>query len=271
MIIFPHCKINIGLQILQKRSDGFHDIATVFYPIPFTDVLEVISAEDTSFHATGNPIPGEKKDNLCLKAYHLLKKDFPHRLPPVSIHLHKIIPAGAGLGGGSSDAAFMLRVLNEKYHLKLTQVQLLHYANQLGSDCAFFLQDKPCYATGRGNELFPLTKEDLRQYHFVLVCPDIHINTAWAYSKVIPHIPHRSVLDLVREPLETWEETVANDFERPVFETYPSLKKIKETLYKEGAVYASLSGSGATVYGIFRKEVIKQKAFSFENARVFYF
>lgn len=270
MIQFPPCKINIGLQILRKRQDGYHDIATVFYPLPLTDVLEVISAKETSLHITGNPVPGEEKDNLCLKAYHLLKKDF-HKLPPVSIHLHKVIPTGAGLGGGSSDAAFTLKLLNEKYKLQLTPDQLLYNANQLGSDCAFFLQDKPCYATGRGNELFPLTKEDLRQYHFALVCPDIRINTAWAYSKVMPHIPHRSLLDLIREPVETWEGTVANDFERPVFEAYPVLKKIRETLYKQGAIYASLSGSGATVYGIFPERGIKQKALSFENAQTFYF
>lgn len=270
MITFPHCKINIGLQILQKRPDGFHDIATVFYPVPLKDVLEVVSSEETSFHVTGSSIPGDEKDNLCLKAYHLLKKDF-HKLPPAGIYLHKVIPIGAGLGGGSSDAAFTLKILNEKYNLKLSPGQLLKYANQLGSDCAFFLQDKPCYATGKGNELYPLTQEDLGQYHFVLVCPDIHINTAWAYSKVIPGIPHRSVLDLVREPLDTWDGTVINDFEHPVFETYPQLKRIKERLYKEGALYASLSGSGATVYGIFRKEAAKQKALSFENARIFYF
>jgi 4-diphosphocytidyl-2-C-methyl-D-erythritol kinase len=270
MIKFPPCKINIGLQILRKRQDGYHDIATVFYPLPLTDVLEVISAKETSLHITGNPVPGEEKDNLCLKAYHLLKKDF-HRLPAVSIYLHKVIPTGAGLGGGSSDAAYMLRILNKKYNLQIPPARLLHYADQLGSDCAFFLQDKPCYATGRGNELFPLTKEDLSGYHFVLVCPDIHINTAWAYGKVIPHIPHRSVLDLVRERIETWEETIVNDFEHPVFETYPSLKKIKETLYKQGALYASLSGSGAAVYGIFPEKGIKQKALSFESARTFYF
>lgn len=270
MITFPHCKINIGLQILQKRADGFHDIATVFYPIPLNDVLEIITAGETSFHATGNPIPGEEKDNLCLKAYHLLKKDFSHKLPPVSIHLHKVIPTGAGLGGGSADAAFTLRLLNEKYHLKFTHEQFLRYANQLGSDCAFFLQDRPCYATGRGNELYPLKKEDLGLYHFVLVCPDIHINTAWAYSSVIPHIPHRSVLDLVRDPMEAWEGIVVNDFEHPVFEAYPQLKKIKEALYKQGALYASLSGSGACVFGIFKKEV-NQKNMIFEGATVYFF
>ncbi|MGH2644604.1 MAG: 4-(cytidine 5'-diphospho)-2-C-methyl-D-erythritol kinase, partial [Chitinophagaceae bacterium] len=224
-----------------------------------------------ALYITGNPVPGNEKDNLCLRAWHILKKDFHHKLPPVNIHLHKVIPTGAGLGGGSSDATFMLRLLNEKYNLNLKQEQFLDYADQLGCDCAFFLQNKPCYATGRGNELYPLTQRDLSGYQFVLVCPDIHINTAWAYNKVIPNIPHHSVLDLIREPVETWEETVINDFERPVFETYPQLKKIKDTLYKQGAVYASLSGSGATVYGIFRKGSTKQKALSFENARIFYF
>lgn len=271
MIQFPPCKINIGLQILNKRKDGFHDIATVFYPVPLTDVLEVITSENTSIHISGNSIPGKEEDNLCLKAWRLLKKDFHHKLPEVDIYLYKKIPTGAGLGGGSSDAAYMLRLLDEKYHLGLTNDQLLKYAGMLGSDVAFFLQDHPCYATGKGDELYPLTKENLSNYHIVLICPDVHINTAWAYGKVIPHIPKRSVLDMVGEPIENWEGKVVNEFEHPVFEEYPSLKKIKENLYRHGALFASMSGSGSAIYGIFPKENFNPSLFAYENTKGFYF
>jgi 4-diphosphocytidyl-2-C-methyl-D-erythritol kinase len=268
MIIFPHCKINIGLQVISRREDGFHDIATVFYPLPLTDVLEIITANKISFHATGIGIPGDEAGNLCLKAYHLLQKDFPD-LPPVSIHLHKAIPIGAGLGGGSSDAAFTLRLLNEKYHLDLSEVQLSDYAIRLGSDCAFFLQDKPCYATGRGNELSLFTHGELSGYQLVVVCPDIHVDTAWAYNKIAAKTPSRSLPDLVSQPVANWRDVVINDFETPVFEVHPILAGIKEALYTRGAYYASMSGSGSAIFGIFPKDK-RVNDLAFENAKLFF-
>jgi len=270
MIIFPPCKINIGLQVISRRDDGYHNIATSFYPLPLTDALEIITSAELSFHVSGNAIPGNTKDNLCLKAYHLLKKDYP-RLPPVDIYLHKVIPIGAGLGGGSSDAAYMLRLLNTKHRLAITWEKLQKYASMLGSDCAFFLQDRPCCATGRGDQLYPFSGEDLSHYHFMLVCPDIHINTAEAYKGIIPAMPSVPLPDLLRRPIDTWKDTLVNDFEKPVFEAYPALAEIKETLYRHGALYASLSGSGAAVYGIFPKEHKRQDKLHFGNAAVFFF
>lgn len=268
MIIFPPCKINIGLQVLSRRKDGYHNLSSLFYPLPLTDVLEIISAKELSFHPTGIPIPGKPEDNLCQKAWHLLKENFAS-LPPVAIHLHKHIPIGAGLGGGSSDGANMLLLLNRKYNLNLTPDQLKDYASRLGSDCAFFIQDHPCYVTGRGDELFPFTLESLHGYHFVLVCPDIHIDTGWAYSKIMPKIPSHSLLDLVREPVETWKDNVINDFESPVLAAYPLLATIRKTLYNQGAVYVSMSGSGSSMYGIFKE--VPAETLHFEGVSVFSF
>lgn len=272
MIIFPACKINIGLQVIARREDGFHEIATVFYPLPLSDVLEVVTSEEknTTFHLSGDPVPGSQDDNLCLKAYRMLKNDFA-ALPQVHIYLHKGIPIGAGLGGGSSDAAAMLKLLNAKYGLGLSPDRLANYAARLGSDCAFFLQDRPCYATGRGEELYPFTQEDLGDYHFILVCPEVHISTAWAYGKVVAKHPVRSLLDLVREPVVNWKGKVINDFEKPVFDAYPELAKIRDALYRQGALYASLSGSGAALFGIFPKEGWRVDEEAFGTAKVFHF
>lgn len=272
MIIFPPSKINIGLQVISRRGDGFHEIATVFYPLPLSDVLEVVTAGEnkTSFYPSGITVPGAEADNLCVKAYHLLKKDFP-QLPDVNIYLHKVIPTGAGLGGGSSDAAAMLKLLTAKYRLDIPAGRLAAYAALLGSDCAFFLQDRPCYATGRGEELYPFTQEDLGAYHFTVVCPDVHIDTAWAYQNVLPRTPARSLLDFVREPVETWRGKVVNDFEKPVFDAHPELARIKEALYRQGALYASLSGSGASLYGIFPRGAGQPPDFSFPDAAIFRF
>lgn len=271
MITFPSCKVNIGLQVIARRGDGFHEIATVFYPLPLADVLEIVTSQATpSIHLSGIPVPGDQADNLCMKAYQMLRQDFA-AIPPVHMYLHKVIPLGAGLGGGSSDAAATLRLLNTKYSLGLADTRLSEYAARLGSDCAFFLQQRPCYATGRGEELYPFTREDLSDYHFVLVCPDVQISTPWAYQKVQPRRPSRSLVDLVREPVETWKGKVINDFEKPVFEAYPALGKIVENLYSQGAAYASLSGSGAAVYGIFPREGFSLREEAFFPAKVFTF
>jgi 4-diphosphocytidyl-2-C-methyl-D-erythritol kinase len=253
VVTFPNCKINLGLHIPGKREDGFHNLETVFYPVPFRDALELIpninSTTDIEFTATGITVEGPAADNLCVKAYHLLKQDFP-QLPPVKIHLHKAIPLGAGLGGGSADAAFMLKLLNEKLKLNLSTPQLLNYSLQLGSDCPFFIINKPCYATGRGEVLEEIAV-DLSAYKIVLINPGIHINTGWAFSNITPAIPQKSIKEIIQQPISSWKEALKNDFETAVFTAHPAIKEIKETLYAQGATYAAMSGSGSTVFGIF--------------------
>ena len=250
MIAFPDCKINLGLNIIRKREDGYHDLQTIFLPIPFTDVLEIISSEKNELTVTGLPVNAH--DNLCIKAYNLMKKDFPD-LPSIKMHLHKVIPLGAGLGGGSSDASFILNMLNEKFELNLKPEQLIDIALQLGSDCPFFLINKPCYATGRGEILDPLNI-DLTNYKILIVNPGIHIDTKWAFSKIIPQERKISIKEIITQPIETWKEELQNDFEVAVFAEYPEIEKLKNDLYRYGAVYASMSGSGSSVFGIFSKE-----------------
>jgi len=253
MVSFPNCKINLGLHILGKREDGFHNLETIFYPVPFRDALEIIpnsnSTTEIEFTGTGLTVEGNTEDNLCIKAYYLLKKDFP-QLPSVKIHLHKTLPMGAGLGGGSADAAFMLKLLNEKFKLNLSTSQLLNYSLQLGSDCPFFLINKPCFATGRGEVLEEITV-DLSAYKMVLINPGIHINTGWAFSNITPALPPKSIKEIIQQPINSWKEALKNDFEVPVFATHPAIKEIKEVLYAQGAAYAAMSGSGSTVFGIF--------------------
>ena len=254
MLTFPNCKINLGLNILRKRDDGFHDIETIFYPVRLMDALEFIqhpacANEETEFNTTGLIIDGNESDNLFIKAYRLLKKDHP-QLPAVKIHLHKAIPMGAGLGGGSADAAFLLKTLNEKFNLSISPTQLSDYAFQLGSDCPFFLINKPCFAQGRGESLEEINI-DLSAYRIVLVNPGIHIKTGWAFSQVTPSLPKENIKDIIQRPVETWKTELLNDFEGPVFSSYPEIRDIKTTLYEQGAVYAAMSGSGSTVYGIF--------------------
>lgn len=257
MIVFPNCKINLGLHIVGKREDGFHNLETVFYPIPFKDVLEIIPAKNNNtgieFNATGLTVDGEPENNLCIKAYHLLKKDFP-QLPSVQVHLHKTIPMGAGLGGGSADAAFMLKMLNDKFQLNLPTSQLINYALQLGSDCPFFVINKPCYATGRG-EILQEISLDLSAYKIILINPGIHINTGWAFSKIEPKPAKKQIKAIIEQPVESWKPDLQNDFEVPVFKAHPQIKEIKDSLYKLGAIFAAMSGSGSTVFGIFDKSI----------------
>jgi 4-diphosphocytidyl-2-C-methyl-D-erythritol kinase len=255
LIAFPNCKINLGLQVLQKRGDGFHDIETIFYPVPVKDVLEIIPLPDADLplvQVHGLLVSGEPADNLCVKAWQLLKKDFPG-MRPVQIQLLKNIPMGAGLGGGSADAASMLQLLNNKFQLDLSPKQLIGYAAQLGSDCPFFVINQPCLATGRGEILKPI-ELDLSGYQLVLVHPDIHINTRWAFSQlnINSGLKKRDNIEAIAHlPLHTWKECLANDFEIPVFNKYPEIQSIKTGLYQMGALYTSLSGSGSTVFGIF--------------------
>jgi 4-diphosphocytidyl-2-C-methyl-D-erythritol kinase len=260
VIVFPNCKINLGLNITGKRSDGFHNLETVYYPIPLYDILEIIPAgnalsqrTEVSFTASGISIEGDKENNLCVKAYWMLKKEFPD-LPPLQIHLHKAIPIGAGLGGGSADASFTLKLLNDKFGPGLSNDQLINYSMQLGSDCPFFIINKSCFATGRGELMEPVSI-DFTGYKFVLVNPAITVHTAKAFSQVTPALPAASIKDIIRQPISTWKEMLRNDFEDSVFKQYPEINKIKVELLKAGAVYASMSGSGSTVYSIFEKEM----------------
>lgn len=260
MISFPNCKINIGLNILQKREDGYHNIETVFFPLPFTDVLEIIQPEKDEIEFTVSGIEvSNAEDNLCIKAYHLLKKDFP-QLPFIKMHLHKAIPLGAGLGGGSADGAFTLKLLNEKFQLLLSQTQLINYALQLGSDCPFFIINKPCFASSRG-EVLELIDLDLSDYKMVIVNPEIHINTGWAFSQIKPAQPKKNIKEIIHQPIETWRDELINDFEKPVLQFHPEIKKIKETLYEQDVVYASMTGSGSTVFGLLKKGAAMESSF----------
>jgi len=254
MIVFPNCKINLGLHILRRRADGFHDLETIFYPVQVRDALEVLAQGELHFNSSGITVPGNADDNLCLKAWHLLKKDFPELLA-VNIHLHKHIPIGAGLGGGSADAAFMLQLLNDKFRLELSAEQLINYAAQLGSDCAFFIRNQPCYATGRGEVLQPLAL-DLSGYSMLLVYPGIHVNTGWAFGQITPQQPALSLQESILQPVTSWKDLITNDFEAPVFSAHPVLREIKEQLYEAGALYATMSGSGSAMVGIFAKNKI---------------
>jgi 4-diphosphocytidyl-2-C-methyl-D-erythritol kinase len=253
MVSFPPCKINLGLSVIEKRNDGFHNLETCFYPVPLTDVLEILPSTHITFTATGTVIPGPAADNLCLRAYQLLKKDFD--LPPVDIHLHKVIPTGAGLGGGSSDAAHTLLLLNSMFELKLSANQLNKYAQQLGSDCAFFIHDQPMLGTGRGEILEPLSIS-LKGKFLVLLKPDIHVSTAEAYAGVLPAHPTDSVRYILEKTdIKEWKHSLRNDFENSVFQKHPAIASCKTELYQAGAVYASMSGSGAAVFGVFDNEV----------------
>lgn len=250
MLTFPNCKINIGLHIVEKRPDGFHNLESCFYPVGWTDLLEVIPADSLELTTSGLPIPGSLDSNLCVRAYQLLNQSFD--LPPVRIHLHKIVPIGAGLGGGSADAAFTLRLLNERFNLALTTAELEDYARQLGSDCAFFIQNHPVYCVEKGDQ-FEEIDLSLKGYSLVLIYPNLAISTAEAYAGVRPRRPSVPLRTLLQEPLATWRYTVENHFEEGLFRTYPQLDEIKQQLYASGALYASMSGSGSTLYGIFEQ------------------
>jgi len=250
MLTFPNAKINLGLNITAKREDGYHDIESCFYPIPLKDALEIIPSERRSFETTGLKIPGNSQDNLVWKAYELLNSDF--ELTPIKIILHKNIPMGAGMGGGSADGAFMLSLLNKYFKLNISNEKLESYALQLGSDCPFFIENKPKLVSGRG-EIFKYTKLDLSGYYLALVYPDIHISTGEAYSGIKPQVPEASVKEIIENyPIEKWKGLLKNDFEEGVFKKYPQLHDIKNEFYEKGAVYSSMTGSGSTIFGIFK-------------------
>ena len=266
MILFPNAKINLGLNIIRKRPDGYHDLETFFCPVSLYDALEIIpqnpslhSGKQLIYSSSGIIIDGNTEDNICIKAYHLLKKDFPN-LPGIQMHLHKRIPTGAGLGGGSADGAFTLRLLNILFKLNIKDEQLANYALQLGSDCPFFILNTPCFAQGQGEQLSPIAI-NMTGYEVLLVNPGIHISTAKAFAGVNPIVPGKSIYGIIQQPVSTWRSELVNDFEKAIFPQFPAIGEIKDQLYALGASYASMTGSGSSVYGIFEKGKIPAYVF----------
>ena len=260
MITFPIAKINLGLNVVEKRPDGYHNLETVFYPVGIKDVLEVYemdkdfpSTTDCDLKVTNIVIDGDEQRNLVVRAYNLLKQDFP-QLPRVHAHLYKAIPTQAGMGGGSSDCAYMLRLLNEQFRLGLTTDQLVGYAARLGADCAFFIESRPAYAEGIGELLHPISL-NLSGWHIAIVRPDIPVSTREAFSLVNPAKPAVNCREVVMQPVERWRDLLVNDFEQSVFTLHPEIGAIKQQLYDLGAVYAAMSGSGSSLFGLFRQPV----------------
>ena len=260
MITFPIAKINLGLNVVEKRLDGYHNLQTVFYPVPIMDALEIApmsegfpSDVDCDLKVTNIHIEGDEQRNLVVRAYQLLKKDFPS-LPRIHTHLWKGIPTQAGMGGGSSDCAYMIRLLNETFDLQLTNEQMQQYAAQLGADCAFFIESVPCYAEGIGEQLEPISL-DLSGWYIGVVRPDIPVPTKEAFSRIHPHYPSLNCREVVMQPVETWRDNLINDFEESVFALHPEIGAVKEQLYKMGATYAAMSGSGSALFGLFKEEL----------------
>lgn len=249
MITFPNAKINIGLHVVSKRPDGYHNLETVFYPVQLADALELVEADEMQISFSGIPVGGKMEDNLVYKAWQLLQNDF--NMPPVRFHLHKAIPFGAGLGGGSADAAFTLKMLNDHFKLGLSPQQLENYAAKIGADCSFFIQNNPVFAEGTGNEFSPV-EIDLSAYKIVILKPKCSVSTPEAYKNIVPAKPKVNLKEISNWPVEEWKNVLVNDFEKSVFPRYPEIKKLKDFLYEEGALYACMSGSGSAVYGIFR-------------------
>lgn len=261
MITFPCAKINLGLNIVSKRPDGYHNLETVFYPIPLTDALEIKymdekfpSESPCDLKITGNDVDCNEEDNLVIKAYQLLAADF--QLPRVHAHLVKRIPTQAGLGGGSSDSAYMIRLLDERFRLNIGIPEMERYAAKLGADCAFFITADPSYAEGIGDVLMPadVPGAGLGGYYLAVVKPSVAVSTRDAYTAIVPKTPAKCCRDIVRQPIETWKDELVNDFEAPIFAMHPELAAIKQSLYDAGAVYAAMSGSGSALFGIFREQ-----------------
>ena len=251
MLCFPNIKINLGLNVVAKRSDGYHELESVFYPLGWTDALETIKAEKFQFTSSGTKIPGDTDNNLVVKAFRKIQSVY-HLQEEAAIHLHKVIPTGAGLGGGSADAAFAIKLINDVFALQMSLEKQLSLAAELGSDCPFFIYNTPCLVTGRGDILKPIAL-DLSKWHFVVVHPGIHVSTADAFAGIKPAKNEISVNDIIHQPVESWKDLLVNDFEKTVFAKFPEIEKLKEHIYMQGAVYASMSGSGSAVFGLFKK------------------
>lgn len=256
MIAFPNAKINLGLNIINKRPDGYHNIETVFYPIPLHDVLEVVHApageRPHTWQNSGLAIDAPAHENICIKAFNLVKKNY--EISPIAIQLHKVIPFGAGLGGGSSDAAFMIKLLDQFFKLGIPMKEQKKMASHLGADCTFFIENRPALGSGIGDQLTPIDL-NLKGYHLILVKPNIHVSTPEAYQGVTPGKPKKTVLEIIQLPVEQWRNNLVNDFEEPVFRKHPAIAAIKEHLYDKGALYASMSGSGSSVFALFKKAI----------------
>lgn len=273
MVSFPNAKINLGLNIVRRRPDGYHDLETAFYPIRWRDILEIIpmseeSDQEVRITLTGIVPEGKPSDNLCIKAWRILRRDFPD-LPYVAMHLHKTIPTGAGLGGGSSDGVAALRMLSDMHGLALATERLEALALELGSDCPFFVRNRPCFAQGRGERMRDMDL-DLSGYAFMVVHPGIHVGTATAFAGVRPSEPDVPIPEILSEPVERWRGRLSNDFEATVFAAHPAIAHIKDRLYEAGALYASMSGSGSSVYGIFARGGLPQSTEDFPTGcRIF--
>ncbi|HZK03912.1 MAG TPA: 4-(cytidine 5'-diphospho)-2-C-methyl-D-erythritol kinase [Bacteroidaceae bacterium] len=275
MITFPNSKINIGLNVIEKRSDGYHNIESVFYPVNLQDALEInllrrpidvklikldkdrvrkrsVETDQYAINLLGSIIPGHPSENLVVKAYLRLLKDFD--IPPIDIHLYKHIPSGAGLGGGSSDGAHMISLLNRRFGLRMTLSKMEEYASELGADCPFFIRNRPVLATGIGNIMDPI-ELSLKSWSLLIVKPNIDITTKESYANITPNKLNMPLIDAIKEPIENWKDIIVNDFEKEAFLKYPELKKIKEKIYSIGAVYASMTGSGSAIYGLFQKPI----------------
>lgn len=250
MILFPPSKINIGLYVLHKRNDGYHALDTLMYPIPICDILEVVKSENFEFSNSGLTIPGEGQMNICIKAYQLMVKEY--QISPIKIHLHKVIPMGGGLGGGSSDGTYTLRAINDLFNLDLTVERLQELAAQLGSDCPFFVKAVPQVATGRG-EVLGAVDFSLQGMYLYMVNVGIHVSTAQAFSKVAFYKKQETISELIKNPFDQIKDELINSFESSVFDSYPVLQEIKSIFIEQGAIYSAMSGSGSTMYGIFQK------------------
>ncbi|MCP9753842.1 4-(cytidine 5'-diphospho)-2-C-methyl-D-erythritol kinase [Lacihabitans sp. CCS-44] len=254
MVSFPNAKINLGLNIIEKRTDGYHNIESVFYPVAWCDALEIIKSDSFSFHSSGLKIPGNQENNLIVRAHTLLQNEGFLKGSQVNIHLHKVLPMGAGIGGGSADGAFALKMFNEIFELNLSSNRLENLAESLGSDCPFFIENKPKFCFGKGAEFEELAFS-LKGKKVVLINPQIHISTAEAYAGVKPQKPEISVKDILSEPITVWKNFLKNDFEEKIIENHPKIGEIKANLYEKGALYASMTGSGSTVFGIFDESI----------------
>jgi 4-diphosphocytidyl-2-C-methyl-D-erythritol kinase len=260
MLAFPNAKINLGLRVLSRRADGYHTIESCLFPIPWRDIIEIVEADSFSFKQSGLSIPGDSDSNLCVVAYKLLKDQY--KLPPVHIHLHKVIPMGAGLGGGSSDGSFTLKLLNAIFDLKISSLGLQEYAAELGSDCPFFIDNTPALATGTGTFLAQ-ADINLSGYYLAVIHPDIHVSTTEAYAGVIPNPNITPISNVLASDMGLWSGNLINDFEQSVFKSHPQIAQTKDHLFRKGAIYAAMSGSGSAVFGLFTEEP------SIEDAQVF--
>lgn len=259
MVSFPSCKINLGLNVISKRPDGYHDLLTGFYPVAWHDALEIVPAKNFTFNISGIPVPGASADNLCVRAFDMLQKDY--HLKPVSIHLHKVIPIGAGLGGGSSDGAQTLLILNELFKLGLTRERLKEYAARLGSDCPFFIENKPMIGTGRGEVLAPVDLS-LKGKFLVIITPEVKVSTSEAFAGITPREPDHDLRTILeKHGISEWKKLLRNDFQDHLFRQFPIIEAIHQKLFALGAIYASMTGSGSSVFGIFDAEVDLRKEF----------